>query len=561
MNLIRRILPMALGFCIAGGTTALSAVTSPTLTPAPFTKGILGAGNAVTVAVRWLPSAFTPITAQDHHDVFLTEVGAGVPEASGPTGSGIGNLSLAVTNGREYRVRIVACQKAGVCTSPAGSTDWVEAVATTRVDATPPAGTVQINGGASATNKLEVTLALAASDPLIDGRAGTSSGVSEFALDLDGDGTLPCTVAFNDLAGCAKPFVASVPVTLLAGDGVKQVGVQFGDGAREMPVACPACSPSTANPIAGNASNIVTDSIILDTIKPLAGVTQNGSVVDRGGSLTFDASTSAETSPTIGSGIDLATATWNFNDSSPPATGAKVTHAFSRSGTFVGELRIKDRAGNISDPRTFSVTVNAPRSETKAGGGVIGPITGVPVEAFSVRSLQVTASYERSRLTGALSLAGTSAKAGSIVAALRSASGGPTTTSRAPVAAGAFGAKITLPPSLVPGDYTLVISGPAGRISSTLRLTPPPEGVASRAALQRLGSGASATFAMASLPGPALRGGLKVYWIQSGNIIGLTKVRASRTIVARLPSGSAATRPPIRAELRAGAQVISSATR
>ncbi len=163
--------------------------------------------------------------------------------------------------------------------------------ADTRIDATPPSGTVQVNGGAAATNSRNVTLNLAASDPLINGIPGSSSGVTQAAVDVDGDGTFPCSIFFNDpnpdFSGCAGNFNPATPATLTAGDGVKTVGVKFGDGARTPPVPCTSifCVVTLGSPILGNESAIATDTILLDTVKPIALFTQDRFTVNRGGSV------------------------------------------------------------------------------------------------------------------------------------------------------------------------------------------------------------------------------------------------------------------------------------
>ncbi len=70
-----------------------------------------------------------------------------------------------------------------------------------------------------------------------------SSGVTQAAVtDVDGDGTFPCSIFFNDpnpdFSGCAGNFNPATPATLTAGDGVKTVGVKFGrDGDAHTPRA------------------------------------------------------------------------------------------------------------------------------------------------------------------------------------------------------------------------------------------------------------------------------------------------------------------------------------
>ena len=249
-----------------------------------------------------------------------------------------------------------------------------------------------------------MTLGLAASDPLIDGIAGSSSGVTQYAADIDNDGTFPCPIFIignqpTDSSGCAGPFGPSVPATLTDGDGPKTVGVRFGDGARNVVAPCTTifCTIFLGNPILGNESATATDSIGLDTAKPLAIVTQDRFAVARGGTVVVDSASSLDPNPGSASGIDPTKTTWNFSDGTPVATGAKVSHTYAQVGTFVGELRVRDRAGNVSDPRSFAVTVNAPAGTTASGGGSVLGIQGTA--AFTITRLKVSARYAKSRLT------------------------------------------------------------------------------------------------------------------------------------------------------------------
>ena len=109
-------------------------------------------------------------------------------------------------NGRPLRVAVGACQQAA-CDFGAGTALTTRE---TMIDATPPTGTVVIDGGAPATNDRNVSLALTAADPLIEGRPDTSSGVSQFAVDVDGDGTFPCDPSSS---GAARPTRPAAPGT------------------------------------------------------------------------------------------------------------------------------------------------------------------------------------------------------------------------------------------------------------------------------------------------------------------------------------------------------------
>ncbi len=114
----------------------------------------------------------------------------------------------------------------------------------------------------------------------------------------------------------------------------------------------------------------------------------------------FDATTSLDTGGAAASGVDPATATWAFKDGTPTATGAKVAHVFNQAGTFVGELRVRDRAGNLSDSRAFSVTVDAragcggDRRQRRLGGR----------RRLKIDRLKATARYVWSRHAGSIAL-------------------------------------------------------------------------------------------------------------------------------------------------------------
>ena len=106
---------------------------------------------------------------------------------------------IGVTNGLRYSFTVLACQEE---TCPA---DSPQTTGTTRMDATPPSGAMQINAGAAATNDRSVTLDLAAIDPLIDGAPGTSSGITQAAVNGDGDGNTPVQPPSGTRAAARSP--------------------------------------------------------------------------------------------------------------------------------------------------------------------------------------------------------------------------------------------------------------------------------------------------------------------------------------------------------------------
>ena len=116
----------------------------------------------------------------------------------------------------------------GYCTGYNYYTEQLSSTIT--LDTTPPSGTVSINNGAKYTNSPDVTLNLNADDP-------DYTVTSMQLMNLDGGWTSP------------MPYSSSVAWTLPSGDGLKQVYARFIDEA-------------------GNYSNVVTNTIFLDSTPP-----------------------------------------------------------------------------------------------------------------------------------------------------------------------------------------------------------------------------------------------------------------------------------------------------
>jgi hypothetical protein len=549
----RLALALALALCLAWvGVSRAAVVGVPQFTLSPFTKRAENF-TSVRIGLTWLPPSFIPPTPQDKQVVAWTDLdtGASFSNVRPPGGS---SWPVSVVNGHRYSFTVLACQEE---TCPAGSPQTTGA---TRIDATPPSGAMQINAGAAATNDRRVTLDFAATDPLIDGVPETSSGITQAAVDVDGDGTMPCNL-FGDTSGCAASFAPTVPATLPAGDGLKRVGVVFGDGARAPTRPCPTvfCVPDLLpGTIAGNASAPAVDTILLDTVRPLAIATQDRFTVARGGAVRFDATTSLDPGGAVASGIDPAATTWAFKDGTPVATGARASHAFDRVGTFVGELRVRDRAGNLSDARAFSVTVD-PGPGAAAPGGRLGAVGGTA--AFRIDRLRVRARYVRSRLVGSIALAGSSDEAGALRVELRRRARGRPLATRAPrrLDVGPFARTVTLPARLAPGAYRVAFLGPGGALRTRLTLRAPREGVIGSARVSASGGRATALFRMAAQPARALRGRLTVSWLQGRRRLGSVAVSAGPLIRAGLPAGASHSGGRLRAELRAGGIVVGSA--
>jgi len=544
---------LALVALLIGAGNAAAAFSGPDIALPPFTKAQLGPGNFVLTPLNWTPAHFFDTTPQDTGNVVATALDGGVSTSASIARDGA-TTSLLLTNGRLYKVDVSACQ----------GTACLTASSQTRVDATPPSGTVAINNGAAFTNNPAVTLNLTATDPLIDGIADSSSGVTQQAVDVNGDGTYPCDILVligqpSDTSGCAGAFAPTVQATLPTGDGPKTVGVKFGDGARDAraPSQCPPiCVIFLGSPILGNASASATDTIGLDTVKPEAVAVPDRATLTRGGSQTFNSSTSTD-SGTGASGIDPTATTWNFQDGTTVATGERVTHTFASAGTFIGELRVRDRAGNISNVRNFVVTVNPPPAATAAGGGSIAGVTGTA--GFSVASFRVKAKYTRSLLAGSIAVAGSSGQAGPLRAEIR-APGGTRVIKRIslnPLTVGPYLRSVKLPATLLPGSYRIDLVGPGGTLRTTLKLTPPREGVIRSGRIV----GARAVFSLAARPVKALRTKLTVRWTQGRRVLGVVTVGSGTTIRASLPSGASFGSGKLTATLRAGTKAVGSASK
>ena len=539
---------------VVGVGNAGAVIIGPSFSTSPFTIAQAGVGNVVTVNLIWEATQFQPPTATDKQIVAYQDLAGGSPQTF-TASSTQSSIPLLLQNGHRYTLTVAGCQTPA-CTI--GAFDTVDTSQTTTIDATGPAGTVQVNGGAAFTNNRNVTLNVAATDPLIDNLPNTSSGVTQAAVDVDGNGTIPCDIIFGqnpDISGCAQNFAPTLTAALPAGDGPKTVGVYFGDGARVNTRPCPTifCAILLGSPILGNASAEALDAIGLDTAKPLALATQDRFTVNRGETVRFDASTSVDQNPATASGVDPGSATWQFKDGTPQATGAKVAHAFNQAGTFVGELRVRDRAGNLSDARQFAVTVIGPAG---AGTGTLKGITGTA--AFSLDRLSVRAKYVRSRLRGSIIMAGSAAQAGALRAEIRRTARGKVLGRIASKAlkVGAFTRTLKLPPTLLPGSYRVSFVGPGGTLSTTLTLKPPREGVIRSGRV----TGSGVTFRMAAQPVKALRGKLTIAWFKGSRSVTTVAVPSGGTIRAATPRGATIGAGRIKAVLKAGGTVVGSAT-
>lgn len=169
MRALLRPLGLALLICLLGAGGAHAVIQDvPQFTLSPFTKAQAGGGNAVQATLLWKPPVFLDPNPLNKQVVVVTDLDGGSPQtfSAGPTDS---SMPLLLSDGHRYSITVAACQTA---TCVLGSVSTAETTGTTRIDATPPAGTMRINGGAAATNNRTVALDLTAADPLIGGAIG-----------------------------------------------------------------------------------------------------------------------------------------------------------------------------------------------------------------------------------------------------------------------------------------------------------------------------------------------------------------------------------------------------
>jgi hypothetical protein len=163
---------------------------------------------------------------------------------------------------------------------------------------------------------------------------------------------------------------------------------------------------------------------------------------------------------------------WNFGDNTAPGSGASTSHTYTRPGTYVVSVTIKDNAGNAGHGR-LTITVR-PSPGEKTEGGTTGvkhveePITakevskragGGGVRSGRLGALRVLVPRRINlRRTQVLFLALSSQTSGRVQAALRR---GSPTVSRGAARLGGPGAyafRLKLPRGLRTGTYSLTLS-------------------------------------------------------------------------------------------------------
>jgi parallel beta-helix repeat protein len=189
------------------------------------------------------------------------------------------------------------------------------------LDTQPPTGSITIAEGAAYTNSSVVTLTLSATD--------ATSGVAQMRFSND-------NVTWSDW----EPYATSKTWTLLTGDGLKGVTVQYKDNA-------------------GLISSYG-DSIILDTIQPTAKA-GNDQTVNEDTQVAFDGSASTDEN-------GISTYTWTFTDLTPQTlTGKNPTYTFLTPGTYTITLKVTDPAGNTATDTVIITVLDITKPIANAG--------------------------------------------------------------------------------------------------------------------------------------------------------------------------------------------------
>lgn len=324
-----RIVPLAL---------AASAVLAPAAVAVPSAPRILVSPPEFTAGDRatllWQASTFDAGALETGYVVHVRNETAGtdLPDIAVPATRTAQEVT-GLQDDTAYSFTVVARQKgsdSAVLTAPSTPVR-------TRMDATPPTGTVSINGGAEFTRDANVTLTLAASDPAPGG--GPSSGIG--GVQISDNGVFACDRGALITVDCPVTMAGTVPASLgPGGDGVRTLAVRFRDRAQLW-----------SAPFLGNGSAVATDSIILDRVAPSVALSLSTAGDATGVTVTARAGVSDATSGPLADG-----ATWDFGDGTPVATGLAASHRYTQAGTYQGTFRVADRAGNVAT-HGFSVTV------------------------------------------------------------------------------------------------------------------------------------------------------------------------------------------------------------
>jgi hypothetical protein len=337
------------------GLGALALAVLPATAAADPTPPILAALPAFAagtqLSVGWTPATFTAGSVDRTYQVTAHDLSVTGADVTASAADPATSLTLApLQDGHQYSVTVRGLERPCLVPLPGGCQVAAgEPVAgppgearTTRIDATPPTGTLAVDGGATFTDSRSVVLSISATDPPSAGFP--PSGLA--GLQVGDEGTFAC--APGDVsAGCLLPFAGTVTHTLPAGpDGLRMVSIVVRDAA----------GPTAPGASGGNASPTISDAIRLDTLRPTARVVASAQRIAPGGRVVLDGSASVDgTGSPDDSGVDPRGVEWQFGDGTT-GRGERVRHAYAGPGLYVGRLLVRDRAGNVAT-RAFRVRV------------------------------------------------------------------------------------------------------------------------------------------------------------------------------------------------------------
>lgn len=325
------------------------------------------------------------------------------------------------------------------------------------VDDAPPAGTVQVDGGAAYARSRDVRLTLAATD----NRSGVAS------VQVAGGGGYRC----DDEDTCPRPFATQVSTTLPEGpDGPRTVRVVFFDGAVE---------PFAEFGDPGNRSAEATDGIFLDRVAPTAAAAGPATLTVRQPGDFTAAGSRDDTDGADDSGLDPAGYSWSWGDGSGTA-GATASHAWAAPGTYTVTLTTRDRAGNSGTASRTVAVAAAPAASSGQSGGEAPLVVTPPPEpgggtvAHAAR-LSALRAPARARAGTTITVQVRLSQAAGLTVRLHRAGRGRLGAAVRTVArrarAGVVRVPLTLPGA---GTYRIVIRTEAGaRVARALRVLPP----------------------------------------------------------------------------------------
>ncbi|HWG97967.1 MAG TPA: PKD domain-containing protein [Pilimelia sp.] len=303
-----------------------------------------------------------------------------VPDGGGPAVSAltVGDNPLGTTtvrnlaNGVRYTFTVQARQSSrGAGGEIENSSSPVSTIGVRRIDSvSPQAGSLQINGGAPFTNRFSVTAnAVGGLDP-----GGSGVGFSEFRFSpgaftecrTPGDRNLDGTGCYGVQRGAfvLLPYLDQPMVLPPGPDGPRTVHVRFRDRA-DVPCGPPGFFATNCE--LGNVSPPSSATIVLDTTPPSVRLTPGPALSGVAGqAVVLDATSSGDAT----SGVDPAGFRWDMGDGSPVRDNApgRIEHVFPGPGTYNGEVRARDNAGNPGALR-FTVAVGTAGAPAPPAGG------------------------------------------------------------------------------------------------------------------------------------------------------------------------------------------------